>query len=73
MSYSVQRFSRPYASSIRMWRSSSRPISEPCVWGKAYFPLTLGASVVILGGAVTALLYAALMWRRRRQSRDGAW
>jgi hypothetical protein len=47
-----------------------RPISEACVWGKAYFPLTLGVSVVLLGGAVTAVLYAVLMWRRRRQSRD---
>jgi hypothetical protein len=48
-----------------------RPISEACVWGTAYFPLTMGASVVILGGAVTALIYAVFMWRRRRQSRDG--
>jgi len=47
------------------------PISEACVWGKAYFPLTLGLSVVVLGGAVTGLLYAVLIWRRRRQSRDG--
>ena len=47
-----------------------RPISEACVWGKAYFPLTLGVSVVILGGGVTGLLYAALMWRRAGQSRD---
>jgi len=34
--------------------------------------MRVGQSVVILGGAVTALLYAALMWRRRRQSRDHA-
>lgn len=25
------------------------PTSEACVWGKAYFPLTLGLSVLILG------------------------
>jgi hypothetical protein len=48
------------------------PISEACVWGKAYFPLTLGLSVVILGGLVTGSLYAVLTWRRRRKSRDGA-
>ncbi len=42
------------------------PISEACVWGKAYLPLTLGVSVVVLGGAVTGLLYALLIWRRRR-------
>jgi hypothetical protein len=45
-----------------------RPISEACVWGRAYFPLTLGVSVAVRGGAVTATLYAVLMWRRR--SRD---
>ena len=45
------------------------PISEACVWGKAYFPLTLGLSVVFLGGLVTGSLYALLIWRRRRQSR----
>lgn len=48
------------------------PISEACVWGKAYFALTLSLSVVVLGGAVTGLLYAVLIWRRGRQSRDGA-
>lgn len=42
------------------------PVSEACVWGKAYFPLTLGVSVVIVGGGVTSLLYAVLMRRRRR-------
>jgi hypothetical protein len=45
------------------------PTSEACVWGEAYFPLTLGASLVLLGGAVTGLLYALLVrWHRR--SRD---
>ena len=48
------------------------PISEACVWGKAYFPLTLGLSVVVLGGAVTGLLYAVLIRRRRPQSGDDA-
>lgn len=49
------------------------PISEGCVWGKAYFPLTLGLSVVMLGSLVTGLLYAVLARGRRRQSRhDGS-
>lgn len=48
------------------------PISEACVWGKAYLPLTLGVSVLVLGGAVTGLLYAVMIWRRRRLSGDGA-
>lgn len=46
------------------------PISEACVWGKAYLPLTLGVSVVLLGGVVTGLLYVILIGRRRRPSRD---
>lgn len=46
------------------------PISEACVWGKAYLPLTLIVSVVFLGGAVTGLLYAVLI--RRPPSRDDA-
>jgi hypothetical protein len=46
------------------------PSSEACVWGKAYFPLTLTVSLILLGGAVTGLMYAALMWRRHRRSRD---
>ena len=49
-----------------------RPISEACVWGKAYLPLPLGVSVALLGGAVTVLVYAVLAWLRRRQSGDEA-
>ena len=48
------------------------PTSEACVWGKSYFPLTLGLSVVIVGGTVAALVYAGLMWWRRRQSNNDA-
>jgi hypothetical protein len=40
------------------------PISEACVWGKAYLPLTLAISVVVVGGVVAALVYAVLAWRR---------
>ena len=46
------------------------PTSEACVWGKAYLLLTFSVSVVVLGGVVTGVLYAVLMWRRRRPSRD---
>lgn len=48
------------------------PISEACGWGKAYLPLTLGVSIVVLGGPVTGLLYAVLIRWRRRQSGDDA-
>lgn len=40
------------------------PSSEACVWGKAYFPLTLSVSVVLVGGVVAGLFYAVLLWRR---------
>ena len=45
------------------------PESEACVWGKAYFPLTMTISVVVLGGAAAGLLYV-LLQRRRHQGRD---
>jgi hypothetical protein len=40
--------------------------SEACVWGKAYFPLTMVLSVVLLGGVAAALVYAVLSRRRGR-------
>ena len=44
------------------------PSSEACVWGKAYLPLTLGISMVLLGGIATILVYAFLERRRRPRS-----
>ena len=46
------------------------PISEACVWGKAYLLLTLALSVVIVGGTVAGLVYAGLMWLRRKSDHD---
>lgn len=46
------------------------PDSEACGWGKAYFPLTLGLSLVLLGGPPAGLAYAALSWRRKPQGGD---
>jgi hypothetical protein len=48
------------------------PASEACVWGKAYLPLTLGLSVVLLGGLSAGLTYAWLAWRRNRSGGDDA-
>jgi hypothetical protein len=48
------------------------PDSEACVWGKAYFPLTLTISVVVLGGVAAGLVYAVLIWSRSRQGDDDA-
>jgi hypothetical protein len=42
------------------------PASEACVWGKAYCALTLGASVVLIGGVTAGLLYAHMRWRGKR-------
>jgi hypothetical protein len=42
------------------------PASEACVWGKAYFPLTLTVSLVLLGPLAAAVVYALLAWLRRR-------
>ena len=46
------------------------PTSEACVWGRAYLPLTLGVSLVLVGGVVAALAYAALAWKRQPRSND---
>jgi hypothetical protein len=47
------------------------PSSEACVWGKAYLPLTLSVSVVLLGGVAAGLIYLVLArWRRRPPRRD---
>jgi len=46
------------------------PVSEACVWSKAYFPLTLGLSAVLLGSLVTGLFYAVLTGRSRSKPRD---
>lgn len=42
------------------------PDSEACVWGKAYFPLTMGLSLTLLGGLAAGLVYAVVVWRRRK-------
>lgn len=39
------------------------PMSEACVWGK---PLTLGVSLLIVGGIVTVLTYVLLARNRHR-------
>jgi len=44
------------------------PSSEACFWAKYLFPLSMGLSVVVVGGVVAGLAYAGLRWFRRRQS-----
>lgn len=42
-----------------------RPISEGCVWGRAYFPLNVAATLLI--GGVPAFL--AVLWLTRRSGK----
>jgi len=55
---------------VDLARACRTPISEACVWGKAYFPLTLGVSVIVVGGLVASLVYAALRWGIMGRLRD---
>jgi len=48
------------------------PVSEACVWGKAYLPLTLGLSLVLVSACVAGLTYAALACWRNFRKKDGA-
>lgn len=44
------------------------PISEACVWGKAYFSLTLGVSLILVSGVTTGVVYGLLRWRNNRKT-----
>lgn len=46
------------------------PSSEACVWGKAYFSLTITVSLVLLGPIAAGLVYGMLTWLRHRRRRD---
>jgi NhaP-type Na+/H+ or K+/H+ antiporter len=47
------------------------PASESCVWGNAYFMLTVAVSVPLIGAVAAAVAYACLGWIARRE-RDKA-
>lgn len=47
------------------------PASEACVWGNAYFSLTLTVSLVFVGPIVAGVAYALLARLRRRRTPDG--
>ena len=44
------------------------PFSEACVWGKAFFSLTMGVSLVLVNGVTTGVVYGLLRWRSDRGS-----
>ena len=43
----------------------SAPMSEACVWGKAYFMLTVAVSVPLIGAVAAAVAYICLGWAIR--------
>ena len=58
----------PYVEIALACRAST---SEACVWGKAYFPLTLTVSLVLLGPLAAVAVYALLARLRRRGTPRG--
>lgn len=56
--------------SVDLALACRQPSSEACVWGKAYFPFTLGLSLVLVGG-VTATVVYLLLRRRSKEKRPG--
>jgi len=42
------------------------PASEPCVWGKAYFLLTVAVAVPLIGAVAAAAAYIGIGWFTRR-------
>lgn len=37
---------------VDVWQKCRLPLSEACVWGKSYLPLTIGFSLVLIGGGL---------------------
>ncbi|MFZ2493876.1 MAG: hypothetical protein WA208_20545 [Thermoanaerobaculia bacterium] len=42
---------------VRLWTACRDPMSEACVWGKAYLPLSIGLYLVIAGPVVFLAVY----------------
>lgn len=57
---------------MQLRRACADPISEACVWGKAYLPISL-ALAAIYGLALSAFAYvlAGALRRRRAANRAG--
>ena len=47
------------------------PTSEACVWGKAYFMLTVAVSVPLIGAVAAAVAYTCIGWFTRRDTSEG--
>jgi len=60
-------FAYPY---LELALACSTPASEACIWGRAYFSLTLTVSLVVIGPIAAGVVYALLEWLRRRPRRD---
>ena len=55
-------------SRAKLWVQCRQPSSEGCVWGKAYFPLTLPVETVAFGGLLLAVFALVRVALRRRSS-----
>ena len=60
-------FAYPY---LELALACRTPASEACIWGRAYFSLTLTVSLVVIGPIAAGVVYALLAWLRRRPRRD---
>ena len=47
------------------------PASESCVWGNAYFMLTVAVSVPLIGAVAAAVAYTCIGWLTRRGTPEG--
>jgi len=47
------------------------PSSEACVWGNAYFMLTVAVSVPLIGAVAAAVAYTCIGWLTRRETSEG--
>lgn len=56
---------------LRVWWTCGRdPMSEACVWGKAYLPLSIGLALLLGAPVIFALiLLGERMMRSRAESR----
>lgn len=54
---------------IELALACREPIAESCVWGKAYLPLSLTLSLLIIGIPVWLLVYLGARWYSSRSSK----
>lgn len=51
---------------VRLWIACRDPLSEACVWGRAYLPLSIGLYLLLAGPVVFLLVHLIDVKLRRR-------